>query len=162
MNHRKIRVLEMIDDASIGGGQTHVFLLAKYLDKNHFDVTIATEPNGFLVDQAKIIRIPTVSIEISNKIRLRTLLEMKRLLSQSQFDILHTHGGTAGFWGRISSVLNGSPRVRIHTYHGFHYLNRGTQASQTFRLIDRFALPFTTRVVCVCKSDLEKDWRQTL
>ncbi len=156
MSSRRIRVLEMIDEASLGGGQMHVLLLAKHLNKNEFDVTIATEPSGFLVEKAKEIAISTLPITISNSLRWETLLAVRRLLHQNNFDILHTHGGTAGFWGRVAGVLNGSPRVRIHTYHGLHYLSEAHSAPNTFHLADRFALPFTTKVVCVCQSDLRK------
>ncbi len=156
MSSRRIRVLEMIDEASLGGGQMHVLLLAKHLNKNDFDVTIATEPSGFLVEKAKEIGISTLPITISNSLRWKTLLAIRRLLHQNNFDILHTHGGTAGFWGRVAAVLNGSPRVRIHTYHGLHYLSEAHDAPKTFHLADRIALPFTIKVVCVCQSDLRK------
>lgn len=156
MSRRKIRVLQMIDEASVGGGQMHVLLLSKYLDKTEFDVTIATEPHGYLVDEANKNGIPILPITISNSFRLKTLVGMKRLLRQTDFDILHTHGGTAGFWGRAVATLNRSPRVRIHTYHGLHYLSDAHEGQKTFQLAERLALPFTTKVICVCKSDLQK------
>jgi hypothetical protein len=45
----KLRILLTIDDASLGGGQMHVLLLAKYLRGDKFDVEIATEATGWLV-----------------------------------------------------------------------------------------------------------------
>jgi glycosyltransferase involved in cell wall biosynthesis len=156
MSFRKIRVLEMIDDASIGGGQMHVYLLAKYLDGSRFDITVATEPEGFLVDKLKEIGISVLPVRMSNTLRLSSLFTTRRLLRDQQFDIIHTHGGTAGFWGRSAAVINGSPAVRFHTYHGFHYLHQANVTSKLFRLIDRYFLPATTRVICVCQSDLEQ------
>ncbi len=156
MSRRKIRVLQMIDEASVGGGQMHVLLLSKYLDKTEFDVTIATEPQGYLVDEANKIGVPTLPITISNSFSVKTLVEMKRQFQQTDFDILHTHGGTAGFWGRAAAMLNRLPSVRIHTYHGLHYLSEAYEGRKSFRIADRLALPFTTRVICVCKSDLQK------
>ena len=153
---RKIRVLQMIDEASVGGGQMHVLLLSKYLDKNEFDVTIATEPHGYLVDEAKKVGIPTLPITISNSFSIKTLLKMKRQLRQNDFDILHTHGGTAGFWGRAAATLNRSPRAKIHTYHGLHYLSEAHEGRRSFQLADRLALPFTTKLICVCESDFKK------
>ncbi len=153
---RKIRVLQMIDEASVGGGQMHVLLLSKYLDKKEFNVAIATEPNGYLVDEAKLNSIPVLPISISNAFSLKTLNEVRKQLRETDFDILHTHGGTAGFWGRMAATLNGAPRVRIHTYHGLHYLSNAQEGRKSFRFADRLALPFTSKVVCVCKSDLRK------
>ena len=152
---RRIRVLEMIDEASLGGGQMHVLLLAKHLDKSEFDVTIATEQNGFLVEEAMKIGIQTVAVSMSNDFSLRTVLRAKRLFEGNNYDILHTHGGTAGFWGRAAALLHRSPRIRIHTYHGLHYLGDGSNVRR-FQFADRLMLLFTTKIVCVCKSDASK------
>ena len=61
----KTRILLMIDDASLGGGQMHVLLLAKYLSQSKFEVSIATEPQGWLVDTATTLKIPLYQINIS-------------------------------------------------------------------------------------------------
>ncbi len=156
MSIRKIRVLEMIDDAAIGGGQMHVYLLAKYLDTSRFDITVATEPEGFLVDKVKEIGVSVLPVQISNTLQISSLFTTRRLLRGQQFDIIHTHGGTAGFWGRLCAVINGLPAIRIHTYHGFHYLHQANTTSKLFCLIDRYFLPATTQVICVCQSDLEQ------
>ena len=65
---QRLRVLEMIDDASLGGGQVHVLLLAKYLRGDDFEVAIATEATGWLVEKAQILEIQTYPIAISNKL----------------------------------------------------------------------------------------------
>lgn len=152
---RRIRVLEMIDEASLGGGQMHVLLLAKHLSKEEFDVTIATEPKGFLVDESARIGIPTVPVSMSNTLSVQTLTAVRRILKAGSYDVLHTHGGTAGFWGRAVAVLSRSPRAMIHTYHGLHYFVNGENVRR-FRIVDKTLLPFTTKIVCVCESDRAK------
>ncbi|MBD2177244.1 glycosyltransferase family 4 protein [Pseudanabaena sp. FACHB-1998] len=157
-------VLIIIDDASIGGGQMHVYLLAKYLLKNN-EVAIATESTGWLVDQAKILEIPTYAIAISNKPSLKSFQTIYQLLKSQKFDVIHTHGGTAGFWGRLAALgLRNKPKV-IHTYHGLHYLNN-TQLNLSsfktkikrfiFQKIDQVLVNITDRIICVCQSDYEK------
>lgn len=155
---KKIRVLELIDDASIGGGPIHVLLLASYLDHDVFDVTIACESRGFLVDEARKRGIRVLPIEMDNRLRVRTLKSVMQMLRVSEFDILHTHGGTAGFWGRIGSVLVGKPPVRIHTYHGMHYLNEHARHLRAWgqTLLERFLLRQTHSAICVCESDYRK------
>ena len=100
---QKPRILMMIDDASLGGGQMHVLLLSKYLQASDFEVAIATESNGWLVDQAKILDIPTYTIAISNNLTWQSFQNIYQLLKTQKFDVIHTHGGTAGFWGRLRS-----------------------------------------------------------
>jgi glycosyltransferase involved in cell wall biosynthesis len=161
----KLRVLLAIDDASLGGGQMHVLLLAKYLSKYSFDVEIATESTGWLVDEAKKLDIVSHQIMISNSFTWQSFTSIYQLLKSHQFDILHTHGGTAGFWMRlVAARLKTQPKL-IHTYHGLHYLNF-SQASnraiyqqfkgEVFRLIDRFLVPYTDKIICVCRSDYDR------
>lgn len=153
---KKIRILEMIDDASIGGGQVHVLMLAKYLDRNAFEVCIACEEPGFLADEARKSGIEVIPVFMDNRIRLKTLREVTRIFRASEFDILHTHGGTSGFWGRIGAFVARRPMVRIHSYHGMHYLSKNHVFPRHLRVIDQALLCLTDKVICVCPSDYRK------
>jgi glycosyltransferase involved in cell wall biosynthesis len=161
----KVRILLIIDDASLGGGQMHVLLLAKYLRGDDFDVEIATEASGWLVDEALKLNIIVHQIAISNKLTWQSFYDVRQLFNVKKFDVLHTHGGTAGFWGRFVAIgLKERPLI-IHTYHGLHYLNISQCSAKAiqekikrviFKKIDRFLLTYTDRVICVCRSDYEK------
>jgi glycosyltransferase involved in cell wall biosynthesis len=161
----KLRVLLTIDEASLGGGQMHVLLLAKYLHEANFEVEIATEASGWLVDEARNLDLLVHQIAISNKFTWQSFRHIHQLLRNGQFDVLHTHGGTAGFWVRLVAVgLTRRPAI-VHTYHGLHYLNVLEGAGQAvkqkikraiFKLIDRLLLSYTDRIICVCKSDRDK------
>ena len=160
---QRLRVLEMIDDASLGGGQMHVLLLSKYLQRENIEIEIATEARGWLVEQAQILDIPTYAIAISNKITWQSFQNIYQLLKSQKFDIIHTHGGTAGFWGRlVAASLQNKPKI-IHTYHGLHYLNTAQTKSlkqkiktAIFQKIDQLLLSVTDRIICVCQSDYQK------
>lgn len=161
----KLRVLLAIDDASLGGGQMHVLLLAKYLSRDNFDVEIATESKGWLVDEIKKLNIVVHQIAISNNLTWQSFDRIHQLLKSQKFDILHTHGGTAGFWIRlVAAGLKKRPTI-IHTYHGLHYLNISQTSIKAiqqkikkaiFQQIDRFLLIYTDRIICVCRSDYDK------
>jgi len=161
----KLRLLMMIDDASLGGGQMHVLLLAKYLQVDNVEVAIATESSGWLVDQAQKLDIAIHPIAISNKLTWQSFHNIRQLLDSQKFDIIHTHGGTAGFWGRlVAASLKKRPAI-IHTYHGLHYLNISQVAAKAiaqkfkraiFSKIDQFLLKYTDQIICVCRSDYEK------
>ena len=161
----KLRVLLAIDDASLGGGQMHVLLLAKYLSRDNFDVELATESKGWLVDEIKKLDIVVHQIAISNDLTWQSFDRIHQLLKSQKFDILHTHGGTAGFWIRlVAAGLKKRPTI-IHTYHGLHYLNISQTSIKVikqkfkraiFKQIDRFLLIYTDRIICVCRSDYDK------
>lgn len=156
---RRIRVIEMIDEASLGGGQMHVYLLAKYLDPATFDVLIACEPSGFLVDKTTELGFPNIPVQVSNRFDLSRLMQLRSTLRVYEADVLHTHGGTAGFWGRVASLIAGTPSIRVHTYHGLHYLNPHQKAPRRFQWTDRALVPLTHSTICVCQSDFERGIR---
>lgn len=153
---KKLRVLEMIDDASIGGGQVHVLMLAKHLNREAFEVSIACAGQGYLADEARKLGIEVIPVSMDNRIRLKTFREVTRIFRTSDFDILHTHGGTAGFWGRIGSFFTGKPIARIHSYHGMHYLTKNYSFPRRLRMMDQLLLCLTGKVICVCPSDYRK------
>ena len=158
-----MRVLQLIDDASLGGGQMHVLLLSKYLHRENIEVAIATESTGWLVAQAQKLNIATHPIAISNKLTWQSFQNIYQLLKTQKFDVIHTHGGTAGFWGRlVAACLKNKPKI-IHTYHGLHYLNTTQTKSlkqkiktAIFQQIDQLLLGVTDQIICVCQSDYEK------
>jgi glycosyltransferase involved in cell wall biosynthesis len=159
MSQRKLRVLEMIDDASIGGGQIHVLMLAKYLDKDRFDISIACEGEGFLVDEARAIGVNVIPVSMDNTLKFRTLSDVRSLLKRGHFDIIHTHGGTPGFWGRLGSMLISPRPCCVHTYHGIHYLSKSSLSSRLYCFVDRWFLRSTDVVVTVCRSDFDQGLR---
>jgi glycosyltransferase involved in cell wall biosynthesis len=161
----KLRVLLTIDEASLGGGQTHVLLLSKYLDRENFEVEIATEETGWLVDEVRKLGAIVHPITISNKLSWKSYQSIRQLFSAHKFDVVHTHGGTAGFWMRLVALGLTNRPTMVHTYHGLHYLHISPGAIGVilqlikrviFRLLDRFLLNCTDRIICVCQSDYEK------
>lgn len=145
----------MIDEASIGGGQQHVLALAENIKKEKYEVAVACERSGYLVDELEKRNIPVLPISISNMLSVRSLLSCVQAIRQFSPAIVHTHGGTAGFYGRIAARIVGGIRT-VHTYHGLHYLHAKFSAT-TFlhRWIDRLLVPMTDSLVCVAQADYD-------
>lgn len=159
MLDKRIKVLLLIDEATIGGGQKHVLLLAGGIDKNKFDTVVACEPKGYLVDELKKIGIDTIPIVMKNNLNPLTLLRMIKLLKSIKPEVLHTHGGTPGFWGRVASKFCKVPAV-VHTFHGIHYLTKPRTFKKCFfKIIDRYLKILTDYTICVANADLKKGLR---
>ena len=153
--NRRVKVLLLTDDAFVGGGQQHVLSLARGVDAQRFDVAVACPHSGFLVDEIRRLKIRHFAMDLPERADWKSLRAMRDLLKSFRPDIIHTHGGTAGFYGRISSLSLPFVR-RIHTYHGIHYLNfRSGWKRQVFTMIDRFLLGVTDKVICVAQSDFQ-------
>ncbi|MBD3162427.1 MAG: glycosyltransferase, partial [Candidatus Eisenbacteria bacterium] len=82
------------------------------------------------------------------------------ILRATRTQLLHTHGGTAGFTGRLAARRLG---VRsVHTYHGLHYLHFRGVRRMLYETADRLLAPGTERIVCVAESDLRLARRHRL
>lgn len=146
------RILLVIDDASIGGGQRHVLALARGLNRKEFDVAVACEPTGYLVDELAQSGIRHFPVRLPGYFNPAGIIRLRSILQEYRPDVLHTHGGTAGFYGRLAALF--LPARRIHTYHGIHYLNFAPGFRRALlTTVDRMLLLLTDTVICVAHHD---------
>ena len=149
------RILLVIDEATVGGGQQHVLWLAEGLDRSQFEVAVACESSGYLVDELHkhgIRHFPVTMSNIPNPIAIRTC---QNIIHEYDPAIVHTHGGTAGVTGRLAALM--VPAVRIvHTYHGIHYLHDSRMARRMiFGKTEKALGRATDRCICVSQGDLK-------
>ena len=162
MIEKKPFILLVIDEASVGGGQQHVLWLAEHLDKTKYKVAVVCEPRGYLVDRLHELDILHYPLVISNSFSVRALVQCRNLLKSLMPSIVHTHGGTAGFYGRIAAVIAHVPHI-VHTYHGIHYLHWKKSLKRfIFHLTDRMLVVITDMILCVTEDDFNLALRSGL
>ena len=150
---KKIRVMEMIDRPSLGGGQTALLLLAKNLDRSRFEVIVSAEGDGPLSEEARQSGIGYVPVALGKRLSLSRIREIAAVLRRHEIDLLHTHGGIAGLYGRSAARRARTPAV-VHTLHGIHYLHyRNPLLRRLYVLLERRCSRATDRLVLVCQSD---------
>lgn len=149
----KIKVLQLIDGGFLGGGQTNVLSIAKNLDKNIFDVSVAAMGGGKFEEEVQKNNIPFYPIELPKLLRTKYLKNLGLIQEKEKFDIIHSHGGVAGFYGRILKKHN--PDVRsVHTIHGIHYINSGNIFRRNVsKTIEQYLVQFTDRTICETHND---------
>ncbi|HEX2694454.1 MAG TPA: glycosyltransferase family 4 protein, partial [Acidobacteriota bacterium] len=159
---KRVRVLEMIDRPFLGGGQVTVLTLARGLDKEKFEVLVASEDGGPLVDELAKIGIRHVPVRLGKFSGLSSAGALATVLRENAVDILHTHGGIAGLYGRLAARKAGTPAV-VHTVHGLHYLHyRNPAAKRAFIVLERRLSRSTDAVVFVSEADMERAARLRL
>ncbi len=151
---RNPRILLVIDEASVGGGQHHVLWLAEGLGRDGFEIAVACEAQGYLVDELRFAGIRHLPVTLRNRPNGGSLFQMIRLIREFDPKIVHTHGGTAGAYGRIAGHI--LARKIVHTYHGIHYLHFENQwKKRIYLFLEQFLIRWTDAIICVANSDLQ-------
>ncbi len=158
----KISICEMIDQPTLGGGQAVLFSLADHLNRDLFDTAVASAPGGPLAERAREKGLKHIAVPLDKKIGLRTVGRIASILRENKFDILHTHGGYAGLYGRLAARRAGTPVV-VHTLHGIHYLHcRNPVLRQLLISLERFCSRLSDGLILVSYSDLGRALRHRL
>lgn len=152
---KQTRVLLLTDEATIGGGQRHILALARGLSPRNYTVAVACPAQGYLTDELHRFSLEHIALSLPERPNPVALYRTWRVMKEYAPDVLHTHGGTAGFYGRLAASLMPSVRV-VHTYHGIHYLHqRRSLRTALYTSIDRYLLRRTHAIICVARADLD-------
>ena len=153
---KKIKVLEMIDRPFLGGGQMILLSLARSLDHERFDVSISAKGGGPLEDAARESGILFYPVPFQKGFSFRLINVIASVLRKKEIDILHTHGGIAGFYGRWAARRARTPVV-VHTLHGIHYLHyRNFFLKWSYAFLERLFSQFTDALIYVSEADRRK------
>lgn len=150
---KKIKVLQLIDGGFLGGGQANVLSIAENLDKSIFDVSIAARGGEAFEEECLRRGITFTSLDMPKMLRTKYLKYLQLLYDAEKYDIIHTHGGVAGFYGRTLKKHN--PEVKcVHTIHGIHYINSGNFFRKNLsRSIEQYLVQFTDKTICETEND---------
>ncbi len=150
----KIRIMEMIDRPTLGGGQRTVLLLAANLNRGLFDVCVSSAPGGPFVEEVEKSGLRHIHVPLDKKLGWRVIKNIAAVLKSEHIDILHTHGGYAGLYGRWAAGRCGTPVV-VHTLHGIHYLHyRNFLLRRVSIGLERLLSRRTDRLILVSYADL--------
>jgi glycosyltransferase involved in cell wall biosynthesis len=112
----KTRVLHVIDSFDLGGGQTVVLNLAKYADRERFDVSVATmHGHGAFWEQFRALGIPVYSLSPRKWLPLY-IPRLLQLIGREKFDVVHCHLFGANWIAKPLAAFAGVP-VRIAHDH---------------------------------------------
>ncbi|HEY8541004.1 MAG TPA: glycosyltransferase [Pseudothermotoga sp.] len=166
----KQKILQLITRSDWAGGQkvlyTLVYGIKKYYSEQ-FDIEVACgEENGMLIPELEKIGVEVHIIkdlvrEISLIKDIKAFFQIKKLIKQGKYDIVHVHSSKAGFLGRIAARLCGIKNI-IYTVHGWWPIEQYTGLKRKlFIMAERFAAKFCDKIVLLCNRDMQKakNWK---
>lgn len=149
----KFKILQLIDGGFLGGGQTNVLSIALNVNNDVFDISIAARGGEKFEEEVHKSNITFHPIELPKLMRSRYLKPLQQLHDENKYDLIHTHGGIAGFYGRILKKHNPDLKC-VHTIHGIHYINSGNLFRKSLsRSIEQYLVQFTDRTICETQND---------
>jgi glycosyltransferase involved in cell wall biosynthesis len=149
----RIKILELIDGGFLGGGQTNVLSIARILDSSVFDIHIAARGGGLFEKKVNELDIPFAAVDLPKMMRTKYLKKLELLHRLEKFDIVHSHGGVAGFYGRTLKK-HFSKLKSIHTIHGLHYMNSGNFLRRgVSKIIEQYLVQYTDMTICETGND---------
>lgn len=161
-----IRVLLIITGLATGGATNVVLNIARHF-KNQpgFNLQLITGPippgRNDLTHLAQQLHIPTRVLpslinHINPIVNLKAVADLRRIMVEGKYDIVHTHSSVAGVVGRLAALAAGIP-VIIHHVHGWGLQDGMPGLTRSLYLtLERFCAKFTDRIITVSKPDIQK------
>jgi len=118
-SNRKINVLLAIRQGKIGGGESHVYDLAKNLDHRHFRPVVLSFTDGPMVENLRKIGIEVEVIYTEKTFDLLVLRKVVRMLRKYSIDVIHAHGSRAASNLLFASKIVNKPI--LYTVHGWSF-----------------------------------------
>lgn len=149
----KIKILQLIDGGFLGGGQANVLSIVRNIDKSKFDVSVGAKSGGKFEVQVLDSEISFYPLNMPRVLRQKYLKHVQALQDLEKFNIIHSHGGVAGFYGRLMKKHN--PELKsVHSIHGIHYLNSDRLFRRNFsKTVEQYLVQFTDKTICETRSD---------
>jgi len=120
----KLRVAQIVTRFMAGAGGV-ALRGALALDPDRYQIVFVIGSGDALVQDAQLAGFDVVTVdhlrsELSVTDDRRALRELRRVVTDGHFDVVHTHSSKAGALGRIAARDAGVGRI-VHTFHGFPF-----------------------------------------
>jgi glycosyltransferase involved in cell wall biosynthesis len=148
----KVNVLLGIRQGKIGGGESHVFDLAKNLDMNKFRPIVLSFTEGPMVTNLRDIGIEVAVIKTRRSFDFLVLNKVVQLIKSYNIDIIHAHGTRAA-----SNLLFASKILRkpiVYTVHGWSFNDAQSKLVRNIRKLgERFISKRANLIINVSQSN---------
>ena len=161
----KIKILYLITQAEAGGAQRYIFDLATNLKNENYEVMVASgttsdyhDKKSWLLTKADEKNIKSYCLknlvrEINPLKDWLAYLEIKKLLKETQPDILHLNSSKAGVLGALAGRRIKIPKI-IYTVHGFVFNEPMPSWKKKFYLwAEKFSASAKDKFICVSEFD---------
>ncbi len=162
-----IKVCHIITKLELGGAQQNTLFTVQHLDRNKFQPSLITNPDGALVAEThQYSDIPTSYLpqlvrkirpqrDISAVFRIRAILQRERRAAPDIPLIVHTHSSKAGIVGRWAARAAGVRHI-IHSVHGFGFHPYQSPLTRAIYIaLERLTSGITSHFIAVSQANMQ-------
>jgi glycosyltransferase involved in cell wall biosynthesis len=141
-------ILLVIDNIEFGGGERGFLQLTRGL-RNRFEFFVAAMPGGTFQQKIEEVGIPFVPLDVSRRISLRPILQLRRLLKAHKIDIIHSQGARIDFFARIAGRIANVPHILSTIQMPIEGFDVGILRKKIYLCMDRLSGRFVERFIVV-------------
>lgn len=146
------KILFIVTKSENGGAQKWVKEQVEIL-KNDFEVYIATDEEGWLIQNTKVKAYLTDK-DIKKKFSFLFYLKFLKFIKKNQIDLIVASSANAGIYSRLSKLFFKSKVIYVG--HGWSSVYNGGKLTWLYTGIEKYLSYFTESVLCVSESDYDR------
>lgn len=158
----KVKILQIITKADWAGAQRIVYEICKLAKENtKIEMEVAVGEKGILEEKLRnelgitVHTIKNLVHPIKPLVDLKGYREIKNLIKQNNYDVVHCHSSKARILGVLAAKRSNVKRI-IYTQHGYwSILQYEGMLRKMVILINRYVAKKATDLVLISKSDID-------
>ena len=163
---KKVRVLHIAE--APGGVERYLVALLTKLKQNYSDelehvlvCSDSIDARKFTDIVSKVEHVADMHHPISASADLRSVMEVRKLISRYKPDIVYCHSSKAGAIGRLANIglknREGKRNITVYNAHGWAFNMKGADKKLigAYVMIEKMLAPVTDSIVCI--SEFEKN-----
>lgn len=147
-----IKVLEVIRQGQIGGGESHLLDLIRFFDKKQIEPVCLSFTDGEMITQLKNMGIKCHIIETSKAFDVKIQKRIKQLIKSENIQLVHAHGSRAA-----SNVIWPAKSMHIpliYTVHGWSFHDDQSAIIKHLRAYsEKIICHYSNEIICVSQSN---------
>ncbi len=147
-----MRILEVIRQGQIGGGESHLLDLVEYLDKKEFEPVCLAFTDGEMITRMKAMGVECHVIETQKPFDVKVQQQVRQLMQERKIDVVHAHGSRAA-----SNIIYPARKLGlpvVYTVHGWSFHDDQPWIVRKLRAwSEKFICHFSQHVICVSESN---------
>lgn len=151
---RKTKILEVIRQGQIGGGESHLYDLIYFLDKKMFEPICLSFSDGDMITKLRQLGIRCYVIESGKPFDIKVQKHVKQIIKDEGIQIVHAHGSRAA-----SNVLYSVKQMYIpfiYTVHGWSFHDDQSFIVRKLRAwSEKLICHYANDVICVSQSNAD-------